>query len=485
MVVLKLALRNVSRRPRRSFVLLAIMAGSVFLLFVGNAVFDGTTKGITESFTKSFTGDIAIRPKDIEAYSLFGNETPVIGELTKLPDLAPFKDLTKYIRSLPQISFSAPQLSGVAYLEAPGYRAPAQLFGISGQDYFASLPGLSISRGRQLSAGERGILISEARATEIEGLSKQKLELGQELQLTIATDSSFRIRALPIVGFTSYPIRSNTLDRIVLIDAATLRSLYGLGSEGGSNVPASKGETSLLSGGLDDLFSNAPADQAQSKTALDRGLVEADLLKKQEPALVDSGSGSWNYLILRLAPGASATQLRSKLNAEFTERGWPVEAVLWRDAAGSSALFIYWLKIIFNVGVAVVGFAGMIVIVNALVSGVLERTGEIGAMRALGAQRGFIRLLFAYETGLLALAAGIMGTIFGLIAIALISRKGITLSNPFLIQLFGSSSLRPSWGFGDIIRALFSSLLMGLVAWVYPVHLALRVEPIEAMRRGE
>jgi ABC-type lipoprotein release transport system permease subunit len=485
MLVLKIALRNLFRRPRRSIILLGIMAGSVFLLFVGNAVLDGTSQGIAESFTKSFTGDLVIRPKDIEAYSLFGNETPVIGELTKLPELAPYKDLGKYISSIPEVYSSAPQLSGVAYLETPGYRMAVPLFGISGPDYFAALPGLAVSRGRQLLAGERGILISEERAAEVLRLTNQKLELGQVLQLTIATDSSFRIRALPIVGFTSYPIKNETLDRIVLLDAATLRSLYGIGSVGSSAIPTSKAETSLLSGSLDDLFGDAAADSQASGTVLDRGRIEAQIEKKSDPALVDSNSGTWNYLLVRLKADVKAESLKKELNTQFTRRGWPVEAILWRDAAGSSALFIYWLKVIFNAGVLIVAFAGLIVIVNALVSGVLERTPEIGTMRALGAQRGFVRRLFSYETGILALISGIIGTALGLAAIALISRKGITLTNPFLIQLFGGPTLKPSWDLAAVGRAVVTSLLIGSIAWIYPVHLALKVEPIEAMRRGE
>jgi putative ABC transport system permease protein len=480
-----MALRNIFRRPRRSLILLIIIAGSAFLFFIGNSVFDGTSKGISESFSRSFTGDIVIRPKDVESYSLFGNETPVIGELTKLPELAPFQELTKYLSNIPEISVFSPQLSGVVILEVAGYRVPSPLFGISGEAYFKALPGISISRGRSLLGGERGILISEARAREIESFTKQKIELGRVLQLIIATDSSFRIRALPIVGFTSYPIRNDTLDRIVLIDSATLRSLYGLGSVNASKIEASKAETLLLDSSIDELFGDAPADNNASGAAIDRRTVEADLIKHQEIIDVDKSSGIWNYLVLKVAPGVNVEQIRIRLNAGFKVRGWPVEAIPWRDAAGSSALFIYWLRIIFNAGIVVVAFAGLIVIINALVSGVLERTSEIGAMRALGAQRSVVRRLFALETTFIAFAAGILGTILGIAVVVLVSRKGITLANPFLIQLFGGPSLQPAWGLDSIMMALFSSLLMGSVAWIYPVHLALKIEPIEAMRRGE
>ena len=86
-----LAIRNLLRRPRRSLTLLFIMSAAVFLLFMGNAAFDGTSAGLAQSFLRSFTGDLVVRAKDIESFSLFGNETPVIGEFSTLPEIAPWK----------------------------------------------------------------------------------------------------------------------------------------------------------------------------------------------------------------------------------------------------------------------------------------------------------------------------------------------------------------------------------------------------------
>ena len=485
MLVFKLALRNLARRPRRSLTLLLILMAAIFILFVGNSVFDGTSAGIAESFVRSFTGDLVVRARDSESYSLFGNETPIIGELSELPELVPYRDLCDYLGSLPDIKEMTPQVSGVAYIELSDYRMPVPLFGIAGESYFNAFDGVTITRGHALTAGEKGILISEARWAEIARLSGHKLELGESIQLSIATDTSFRIRALPLVGITHYPVDNATTDRIVLIDAGTLRSLYGIGASSSRLNTAPAKDTSLLDSGIDELFADAQKDTSANGKSLDRSGIEADLAKREKVVQVDSSAGPWHYLILRLVPAAKIARLRHMLNREFAARGWPLEAVIWRVAAGSGALYVYWLRIIFNIGVVVVAFAGLIVIVNALVSGVLERIGEIGTMRALGAQRAFVQRLFALETTVLALAAGILGVVFGVLVTEALAKRGIAISNPFLIQLFGGARLKPGFDVAAVFRAILSSLVMGSLAWTYPVSLALRVQPVEAMAKHE
>jgi putative ABC transport system permease protein len=49
----------------------------------------------------------------------------------------------------------------------------------------------------------------------------------------------------------------------------------------------------------------------------------------------------------------------------------------------------------------------------AMATAILERRGEIGLMRSLGASKGAIALLFYAETGLLAVFAGCLGYLAG------------------------------------------------------------------------
>ena len=52
----------------------------------------------------------------------------------------------------------------------------------------------------------------------------------------------------------------------------------------------------------------------------------------------------------------------------------------------------------------------VIIMMNTLVISVIERTGEIGTMRALGARKGFVWKMFLVETLTIAVVFGLIGT---------------------------------------------------------------------------
>ncbi len=87
-MLLYLAFKNIISK-KSSFVIIFFIAFAVMLLVITNAVFDSTEQGVQETFVSSFTGDIVIRPEYKSPLSLFGDETPVTGSLTKLPNLIP------------------------------------------------------------------------------------------------------------------------------------------------------------------------------------------------------------------------------------------------------------------------------------------------------------------------------------------------------------------------------------------------------------
>ena len=57
------------------------------------------------------------------------------------------------------------------------------------------------------------------------------------------------------------------------------------------------------------------------------------------------------------------------------------------------------------------------------------------------------------------------------------------LENPFLIQLFGGTDLIPRISFPRTVLSWVVAIGMGLLGWIYPVRVALRVEPRQAMER--
>ncbi len=113
-------------------------------------------------------------------------------------------------------------------------------------------------------------------------------------------------------------------------------------------------------------------------------------------------------------------------------------------------------------------FVGAIGILTILWIAVNERTGEIGLLRALGADARRIQQLFLLEAVALSLTGGAAGLVAGLalarIAHALVPAMPLETPPKF------------------IVAALVVSTLVGLVSGVAPARRAARLDPIEALR---
>ena len=473
-MLFKLAFKNILSR-RSSAVIILFMSFAAVLLVVSNAIFDSTEKGVQTSFTESFTGDFIIRPVSQATLSLFGDETPITGELTVIEKLLPYESIVELISSHPAISDFIPQVSGVAMLENGKARKTMSLFGVQGDSYIDMMEGIRLIEGRAYGYNEKGMIVSDRVAAEL------GITLGKTVQFTIADGTSFRIRAVPVTGIISYESPNVIFERFTLVNPDTVREIMDISdSYSYDDTSFAEDTVNLLDEDLnfDDLFSSAGDVDAIFEDISD-SFVSTEAAGGEFENVQNT---AWNYLVCKVQDGADVNQVIKKLNKEFKSKEWPVEAVNWRHAAGSTALYLYWMRMIFNIGVLIVMAAGFIVVNNTLVVSVLDRTREIGTMRALGASSLFVSLQCMIETVSMALVAGLIGCFVGsLVALGLTSLE-IIFTNSFLIQLFGEGALVVGVSLGNVVEILFLMLCLGILGWIYPVITALKVQPIEAIQ---
>jgi hypothetical protein len=139
-------------------------------------------------------------------------------------------------------------------------------------------------------------------------------------------------------------------------------------------------------------------------------------------------------------------------------------------------------QLYFYAGLGIVGLLALITsalgILNTLVMSVTERRREIGVLKSLGADEGFIRRLFLVESaciGAIGSAVGILlgwlGTrIVSLVIKAIMARERMPLMEPFAL---------PAW---LILLSLAFGIGVAVLAGTYPAARAARVDPVEALR---
>ncbi|MBX4196733.1 ABC transporter permease [Candidatus Pacearchaeota archaeon] len=127
-------------------------------------------------------------------------------------------------------------------------------------------------------------------------------------------------------------------------------------------------------------------------------------------------------------------------------------------------------------GIAAISLlVGGIGIANTMYTSVLERTKEIGTMKAVGAKNKDILYIFLIESGLLGLIGGVIGAALG-VGLAFLASWGANTA--FGTELFGVS-IRP----GLIAMAVLFSFSVGILSGILPAFQASALKPVEALRK--
>ncbi len=204
----------------------------------------------------------------------------------------------------------------------------------------------------------------------------------------------------------------------------------------------------------------------------------------QRDVALEVDKNAWNYLLVKLYNSQDTAKVVSQLNKQFEKEGIEAVAYDWLEGAGISAQLANTLSIVFNVLIFIIAIVAVIIIMNTLVISVSERFGEIGTMRAIGAKKSFVRQMVTLETMIISLAFGLLGVIVGIIVIMIFRIVGIEATNQFLQILLGGSIFRPSISVSAIFSSVIAITLVGIIASLYPVSIALKVSPLEAMNKG-
>lgn len=136
---------------------------------------------------------------------------------------------------------------------------------------------------------------------------------------------------------------------------------------------------------------------------------------------------------------------------------------------------------IFGFVFVLIGGIVLFTVSNTMNTTVVERTVEIGTLRAIGLRRAGIRRLFVTEGALLGLAGAVLGVVLALLLSVIINQIGMPWLPPgnvelvpFTVTVWGENRMIFGTTFGLICIAILS-------AW-WPAHRAARLDVVEALR---
>lgn len=120
-------------------------------------------------------------------------------------------------------------------------------------------------------------------------------------------------------------------------------------------------------------------------------------------------------------------------------------------------------------------------IISTLMMMTMEKTKDIGILKAMGAMRRSVLKIFLFEGLIIGVVGTLIGTVVGYIACRLLEKyQFVKLPQ----DVYYISSLPVHMQGSDFIYIVLIVIVISLMATIYPAYKASRLDPCEAIRYG-
>ena len=177
--------------------------------------------------------------------------------------------------------------------------------------------------------------------------------------------------------------------------------------------------------------------------------------------------------LVRSEPGYDVDEVADRAEAALNDRGSEISAITYADISSAISSMMTVISG-FLVGIAGISLlVGGVGVMNTMFTSVLERTKEIGVMKAVGAKNSHVLSIFLIESGLMGLVGGIVGSVLGL---GLSTLASSILTRVYDIEMIGVVS--PTL----IVITLLGSFAIGAIAGLWPARRASKLQVVDALR---
>jgi ABC-type antimicrobial peptide transport system permease subunit len=196
-------------------------------------------------------------------------------------------------------------------------------------------------------------------------------------------------------------------------------------------------------------------------------------LARQSGSLNESEAEGYDAAVIRVSDPVALTEVRKRL----TDLGFGSFSIVDQIEQIKTVFLIIdsALGLLGGISLLVASFG----IANTMIMSILERTREIGIMKAIGAEDREIKLIFFFEAAVIGACGGGIGVLAGWGMTALANR----LAYRFILKPQGASFIDffslPPWLSAS---AIAFALIVSILAALYPAARAARIDPVRALR---
>ncbi|OHD47800.1 MAG: hypothetical protein A2096_09790 [Spirochaetes bacterium GWF1_41_5] len=290
-------------------------------------------------------------------------------------------------------------------------------------------------------------------------------------------------------GDVSVPVRAvfrwtrldNFWREVSVMDIASYREMmnYRIGGD----IVISRQESRLLEINTDN-------PEAMFAEKIETAGITAQKVSKPEFSRAagkdDFDNNAWELIAVKLKDHNQkkrAVTIR-ELNNIFTEKNIDAKAVTWETFAGAMAGFIKGIRTGLFVFVSLIFIVAIIIIMNTLAMSTLERSAELGMMRAVGARRKFIGFMLLGETFTLSAIFGGLGIICGGLMSAIFSYLKLPVKNEMMQIITGNAWYAPEFTAADALTGIILLILVTVLSVIYPLRISFRISPLDAVERN-
>ncbi|MBF0303974.1 MAG: FtsX-like permease family protein [Desulfamplus sp.] len=535
-LIFKIAWRNIFRHKGKSIIIGVILFLGSLLMTVGSSVISGMDRGLEKNIVNGFIGDFVIisdkEKSDNVFFKIYGESINTILNYTDIRDVLKKQN---YLKEFLPIGKNVLMVLNEEDGD-PGY---TMILGVDLKAYTSFFPdNFKIVEGdveklELIEKRESGIVVPLSKRQDLydqmnvwlipenstlveANLSEEAKDNLKDLNIkdtavfmglsSMNSTSDIRLKVKAIIRYSAL---NKIWGHFAIMDIESYRKCLGYFGASDTSTEISDDKRMLLeleNQNIDNLFGStdvlvsATTDKSEetddkvsaateksgttdNKVLTKNSMVSENSATASSSASIDLEAGVYNLVLVKLKDGVTLEDGINRLNSALALDDLGVRAVTWKKASGFIGSMATIIKGALFLFVTVLFFVAIIIIVNTLTMAAIERTTEIGMMRAIGAGKGIIAGMFICETALLSGLFGGIGIITGIVVVYIVPFLKIASANDLVQLLFGGDTFNPYLSIGDIAVVLVELVVVTLITIIYPVILARSITPLDAISR--